>query len=300
MEQHHERRRSKKYRLILVPENGGADSTRSFLLHPLALIGGGLVLFFLTALIVIALLAYTPVGTLVPIPTSQIQRRYQRQIQELEERLQTLAESVNRIQEYNAKLRKVMGEPVEPSDRPANGVRTSDREQAITPGFGSNQPEASIREPGRSPASERAPRAEQSAAEPQGIAARPVISTIPLSQPVGGYITQRFLPSSGHFGIDVAAARGTIVTAAADGTVLFAGWTYDEGNVVIISHPGDMVTFYKHNESLLVRTGETVRRGRAIAQLGDSGRTSMGPHLHFEVWVNGHPVDPATYVLRYR
>jgi murein DD-endopeptidase MepM/ murein hydrolase activator NlpD len=88
------------------------------------------------------------------------------------------------------------------------------------------------------------------------------------------------------------------VVAAADGYVVFSGWTYQDGQVLILSHSGGFLTYYKHNQSLLKSANIFVRRGEPIALLGNSGRTSSGPHLHFEVWKDGAPVDPARYLLQ--
>ncbi len=85
--------------------------------------------------------------------------------------------------------------------------------------------------------------------------------------------------------------------AAADGYVVFAGWTQDDGNTIIVSHAGGFLSFYKHNHSLLKAAGMFVRRGEPIAGLGNTGETSLGPHLHFEVWKDGSPKDPAVYLL---
>jgi murein DD-endopeptidase MepM/ murein hydrolase activator NlpD len=122
-------------------------------------------------------------------------------------------------------------------------------------------------------------------------------TSFPLVTPVRGFLTQGFDPSRNHFGIDIAAQRGTPIYAAGDGVVVFSGWTYDDGNMVILAHGGGYLTVYKHNQSLLKSTLNGVKRGEAIALLGSSGETSRGPHLHFEVWKNGVPQDPNGYLL---
>jgi len=122
-------------------------------------------------------------------------------------------------------------------------------------------------------------------------------STFPLLTPVEGIISQGFDPAASHYGVDFAGKRGTPVFAAADGHVVFAGWTYDDGNMVILAHDGGYMTVYKHNQTLLTTLQSFVRRGEPIALLGASGRTSAGPHLHFEVWKNGTPRDPDEYLL---
>ena len=85
--------------------------------------------------------------------------------------------------------------------------------------------------------------------------------------------------------------------AAADGIVIFSGWSDEDGYVIVIAHSGGYVSEYKHNQSLLRTAGDAVRRGEMIALLGNTGRTSTGPHLHFEVWRDGVVQDPANYLL---
>ncbi len=119
---------------------------------------------------------------------------------------------------------------------------------------------------------------------------------IPNSPPVRGYITRNFYTAkshrlTAHHGVDIAAKEGTPVLAAGDGLVLFSDWTYRYGNLVLISHRSGFVSFYGHNEVLFVRAGERVKQGEPIALVGSSGQ-STAPHLHFEIWEDGTPLDP--------
>ncbi|MBX7115044.1 MAG: LysM peptidoglycan-binding domain-containing M23 family metallopeptidase [Myxococcaceae bacterium] len=98
-----------------------------------------------------------------------------------------------------------------------------------------------------------------------------------------------------HDGIDLAAPKGTVVKTAAPGTVLYAGEQKAYGLIVIVEHPGGLVTLYAHNHELKVKSGQKVREGQVIATVGESGRTS-GPHLHFEVRKDGVPVDPLEHL----
>ena len=120
---------------------------------------------------------------------------------------------------------------------------------------------------------------------------------LPLTMPADGFVSKSFEPGELHYGLDVAGRRGNPVLAAADGTVIFGGWTYDDGYTVMLAHAEGYVTVYKHNEAIVRNTGESVRRGEVIALLGNTGRTSSGPHLHFEVWIDGIPQDPTNYLL---
>ena len=120
---------------------------------------------------------------------------------------------------------------------------------------------------------------------------------LPMFQPVTGFVSQEFNPSRHHFGMDIAAKQGTPVSAASDGFVVYAGWSYDDGNILMLSHGSGYLTVYKHNEMVLKSIGTAVRRGEIVALLGSSGQTSGGPHLHFEVWKDGIPQDPKAYLL---
>jgi murein DD-endopeptidase MepM/ murein hydrolase activator NlpD len=121
--------------------------------------------------------------------------------------------------------------------------------------------------------------------------------SFPAILPTEGFITRGFEPEHNHFGLDIAGKMGNLIVAAADGNIVFSGWTYDDGYIVIVSHASGFMSFYKHNQSLLKSSGSFVRRGEPIATLGNSGTTSSGPHLHFEIWKDGVPVDPSIYLI---
>jgi murein DD-endopeptidase MepM/ murein hydrolase activator NlpD len=112
------------------------------------------------------------------------------------------------------------------------------------------------------------------------------------------YEYERYSDKLPHRGIDIAAPRGTLVRAAADGFVVFAGFTYDLGNLVIIYHKGGFFTYYGHNQRLLINRNSIVKKGSTIALVGNSG-ISSAPHLHFEIWKDGVPLDPKNYLLAY-
>ncbi|MDZ7331875.1 MAG: M23 family metallopeptidase [candidate division KSB1 bacterium] len=125
-------------------------------------------------------------------------------------------------------------------------------------------------------------------------------TNIPNFLPVEGMVTTDFrrgdvkLPN--HLGIDIAASRGTAVRAAADGIIIFANWTEALGNLIIIYHLNGYFTYYGHNQILLKKENTFVKKGEVIALVGSSGR-STAPHLHFEIWKDGIPVDPKEYLL---
>ncbi|MEY3397674.1 MAG: hypothetical protein RL220_268 [Bacteroidota bacterium] len=117
-----------------------------------------------------------------------------------------------------------------------------------------------------------------------------------LYKPVNGTVSGHFDPKQGHFGIDLVGPKEEPVRAVLDGTVIAAAFTADGGNVIQIQHSNNMVSVYKHNSALLKKLGDPVKAGESIAFIGDSGEHSDGPHLHFELWVNGIPVNPMDYL----
>ncbi len=129
------------------------------------------------------------------------------------------------------------------------------------------------------------------------------IENIPSQMPVEGFVTQTLQRHTGswltnHYGIDIAVAEGEPVLAAASGQVVFSGWTPDLGNLVVIYHGDDYFTYYGHNQLNLVDRYQFVKRGEVIANVGDTG-LSTGPHLHFEVWKEGQPMDPMIFFPEY-
>lgn len=127
-----------------------------------------------------------------------------------------------------------------------------------------------------------------------------LFNSIPSLVPVEGFIARGFEASSlfndAHLGIDIAAQTNTPIRAPADGVVVFEGWTDDGGNVLVIWHGFNYLTIYKHNQVNMVGELEQVKKGQVIALLGNTGKITSGPHLHYEIWYNGKPVNPVYYL----
>jgi hypothetical protein len=133
---------------------------------------------------------------------------------------------------------------------------------------------------------------------------RNLLASTPAIRPTSGWTTSRFgrrvSPFTGrkelHKGVDIANREGTVILATANGVVSYAGKKGAMGNIMVIDHGHGIVTRYAHLSKSLKKRGEKVKRGDIIAQMGNSGR-STGPHLHYEVHLNGVPVNPAKYIL---
>jgi lipoprotein NlpD len=116
-------------------------------------------------------------------------------------------------------------------------------------------------------------------------------------RPLDGIITARFDMSERHFGTDIATVYNEAVKATLEGTVLYADWTLETGHVIAIQHQGSLVSVYKHCSVLLKKEGDHTQAGEAIAIAGESGELATGPHLHFELWYDGTPIDPEEYII---
>lgn len=114
--------------------------------------------------------------------------------------------------------------------------------------------------------------------------------------PMLGIVTNRFNREAKHYGIDIVADNNSMIKATADGTVIYSDWTVENGYSIGIQHNGNLFSIYKHNAVLLKEEGDFVSAGDPIAIYGNSGSLSTGPHLHFELWYNGTPLNPEDYI----
>ena len=114
--------------------------------------------------------------------------------------------------------------------------------------------------------------------------------------PINGLVTNHFNADKKHYGVDVVAQADAVIKATADGTIVFADWSYEGGYVIGIQHHSNILSVYKHNATIMCREGDMVKAGDAIAVLGGGGSTSTGPHLHFELWFKGTPLNPEDYI----
>ena len=122
------------------------------------------------------------------------------------------------------------------------------------------------------------------------------ISQVHFFPPVKGLVTNSYNTARNHYGTDVVAGSNEIVKSTLEGTVIMAAWTLETGWVIQIQHENNLISVYKHNAELLKRVGDYVKVGEPIAIIGNSGELTTGPHLHFELWYNGMPLNPEDYI----
>jgi len=282
--------RTRHFDFLIVPDGDGSAPFRFRAGRwKLGLLAAAV--FFACVGFTLAVLILTPVVMYLPIPNPALEAKYGRQLAETQQKLNFLVEDVSLLRDYNQQLRKALGQnegagPIAdqkaqtappPSAHPAQTQEDMQQLDQVTP--------ADIPVTSTETAPHIAPARMAAAAQ------------LPLLQPVAGFISQGFDPARHHFGMDIAAKQGTPVSAATDGFVVYAGWSYDDGNILMLSHGSGYLTVYKHNQMILKTIGTSVRRGEIVALLGSSGKTSHGPHLHFEVWKDGVPQDPNAYLL---
>ena len=114
--------------------------------------------------------------------------------------------------------------------------------------------------------------------------------------PVEGIVTQSFDEKKRHYGTDIVAKANAKVAAVLDGVVIFTDWTVKTGYVIQVQHTNDLISVYKHNSILLKKQGDYVRAGEGLGVVGNTGEESSGPHLHFELWRAGNPLNPENFI----
>jgi len=114
--------------------------------------------------------------------------------------------------------------------------------------------------------------------------------------PLQGKVTNSFNSNGGHNGVDIIAPENEAVKSTLDGTVVFVGWTSENGHVIQVQHAHNLISIYKHNSVLLKSVGDKVQAGDPIAIVGNTGSLSTGAHLHFELWYNGNSINPQEFI----
>jgi len=274
-----------------------SQETRTVSVSRLGLIAAIFGTFLVIVALVFAAILYTPLGTHLPLSSPELVKQYGRQIVDIQKQLRVLLEEINVLRGYNFKLRKAMGENLSRPDSLSQAVNRYDSAAGLPPLVNMGLPDSEGADPGSTAAIYEAIARNDPSLLRGESEQHEMISRFPLTMPVEGFLTRGFQPEQLHFGLDFAGRQGSPVLAAADGAVIFSAWTYDDGFTLMMAHEEGFTTVYKHNQSLFKNAGERVRRGEMIALLGNTGKASSGPHVHFEVWKDGVAQDPTNYLL---
>ena len=246
----------------------------------------GLLLTILSVILVFllaafCLIAFTPLKTFIPgYPDATVQRAAIRNAMTVD----SLEHIVDRWEFYAESLRRI----VEGED-PVR-IDSLVRAQAARP--------MDAAEKARLDARDSVLRQQVMEAEQFGLDSRTrklPIEGMHFFPPLKGVVSQAYDPTL-HPAVDITAPANSVVMAALDGTVIYAGWSDESGYSLAIQHDKDLVSLYKHNQRLLRASGDRVTAGTPVAIVGNTGTLTTGEHLHFELWYKGEAVDPAKYI----
>ncbi|MGD1846954.1 MAG: M23 family metallopeptidase [Salibacteraceae bacterium] len=276
------RRLRNKYRLVILNDDTFEERV-SLILSPLNVATWGGLIIILLVTITVVTIAYTPLKELIP---GYADVRTMRLAAYAALKTDSLEVSLRQNEVYLENLQAVMmGEP------PSEDTLSSK----------TNLNYAGVE--AAPSAADSAFRAEIEAEDPYNLAFQPDentnrdINSFFFFTPINGVVTSGFSGTDKHFGVDIVAPKNEAVKATLDGTVVLAVWTYETGHLIQIQHDNDLISVYKHNAVLLKNMGDQVRAGEAIAIIGESGENQSGPHLHFELWYKGKPVDPTRFMV---
>ena len=295
----HERKKKPRFTFIVVPDTE-SKQPRTFSISRWKLAASLVAVFFGIVALIIVVLIFTPARRLLPVSGSDLGQRYGKQIAAIQDQVSGLIQEMTVLRSYNLRLRKALGEQIPPHDTSLSASSSAANGSGMKPEESQGEQvsaERSVRIPAEAVEHARGDVHGTPVLVDQQVNDKAVTREFPLTMPVEGYVSRGFDAGQYHYGIDFVNKVSTPVLAAADGNVVFAGWTYDDGMMMMIAHGLGYITVYKHNKALLKDTSAPVKRGEVISLLGNTGKTSSGPHLHFEVWKDGIPYDPVNYLL---
>ncbi len=268
-----------KYRLVVLNEDT-FEERFSFKLNRLNVFVFSMIFAVLLIGSTILLIAFTPLREYIPGYSSTSLKK---QASELTYKTDSLQRSLELNEQYIASIRSVLTGDVSSSDLDKDSLM-----EAI---------QAEIDERELQPSREDSLLREIVSREDRY---NPLLEgnevNFALFTPVNGPITATYDLEAKHYAVDVATSVGAPVKAVAEGIVIFAEWTADTGYVMLIRHPNDLISVYKHNASLTKVQGDLVKGGEIIATVGSTGELTTGPHLHFELWSDGYPINPETVI----
>ena len=269
-----------KYRLVILNENTFEEKISFKLSRLNVFVTGSLIVIGLIAFTTV-LIAFTPLREYIPGYSSTALKR---QATELTFKTDSLLNVINYTNRYIDNIRMVLRGDIENNsmdqDSTVEAFELDPNQIDLTP----------IRE-------DSLLRAQVALEDKYNLFESPIFDGSELMfTPLSGIMSQGYDPNIKHFAVDIVAAKDAPVKAIADGTVVFAEWTAATGYVIILEHQDGLISVYKHNGSLARAQGAVVRAGEVIASVGDTGELTTGPHLHFELWRNGNPVNPLNYI----
>jgi murein DD-endopeptidase MepM/ murein hydrolase activator NlpD len=270
-----------KYRLSIYRDETYEEVLNLKLSRLNVLAWGGLITF-ISLFIVVSIIAYTPVREFIPgYPDENTLLSSLRNKQ----RLDSLEIELSRRDKYFENLKRIIS-----GEMPENYDNEGDTHMNYNKITFTRSPEDSMLR-------EQYKQEDQFSLEPeQDRKTVSGISQMHFFPPIKGLVTNSFNTTGNHYGTDIVAGTNEVVKSTLEGTVVMATWTLETGWVIEVQHENNLISVYKHNAELLKRVGDYVKVGEPIAIIGNSGELTTGPHLHFELWHNGVPLNPEDYI----
>lgn len=276
------------YRLVFLNETT-FEERFSFRLTRMHVITTLLSLAIIFIVLTFFIIAYTPLKLYIPGYPDMHQRN---QLYQMNKTIDSLMLDVKKKNEFFANFKRIVENEDLPDSKAKVAVSPIKHYDSITDHKSKQDSLFRVEFENQAQFSIYLPEKEQ----PNIFSSSVLIQNQNFFKPMDGIITARFEPAEKHYGIDIVAAHNEAVKSVLDGTVVMASWTLETGYVMMVQHGGNLISVYKHCASLLKQEGDVVKAGDPIAIAGNSGEETTGPHLHFELWYNGNPVNPTNYI----
>ncbi len=274
----------RKLRLSIIDDHSLEEVKALRLSRPLifSVIGGSILII---GVLIFLLLAYTPLNNLIPQKTTSALKNKAIKNSLL---IDSLEAEILQYDSYLNNIKNIFqGNP--PSDTfQVNKIYQDTVVNISKSEFNSSKLDSLIRA--------QLEEDETGTINPQNKQIKETIKNIHFFVPLKGIVSNEFNPKKSHYGIDIVPGNDETISATLSGTVILATWSVETGYIIGIQHNFNFVSFYKHNSVLLKKVGDRVKSGESIAVVGNSGENTTGPHLHFELWHNGTPVNPRDYI----
>lgn len=265
-----------KYRLVILNDTTFGEKF-SLRLSPLGILTGSLALTILMTTLVISLVAFTSLREYIPGYGSISERK---QILALTMKTDSIEQSLEEREMYINNILHVLQDSLErKTEKPKKDTSGKYKNVDVNPGISDKQFREEYEQNKSSVASFTNPKLKG-------------LSEIVFFAPVKGLVISSYNIKEEHYGVDLVTKADEKVKNVLDGTVVFTGFSAQDGYVIHIQHSNNLTSIYKHNSELLKKTGDRLSAGDVIAVVGNTGERSKGPHLHFELWYNGIPIDP--------
>ena len=272
-----------KYRMVLINDETFQEE-RSFRLIPFNVVALFVGAILMVSVITTLILVFTPLGVIVPERSNQHIRT---QLGLIVLQIDSLEQTIGERDLFIRKVKDLVYEKFEYAADVNDPTKKTGNKDVVVPGKSDE-----LKQLMESVNNET----ELGNLVENTLQVETNINDMIFTPPIKGMVSDTFAPSRAHYGTDIVAPKGEVIKATQKGTVIVATWSADTGHMLAIQHDNNVISFYKHNSSLLKKTGDFVKPGEGIAIIGNSGEMTDGPHLHFEMWFNGQPINPERYI----